>query len=215
MTTLIVIAKECIPGRVKTRLHPPLTLEQAASLATASLADTFNAVSSLPATRRILAFEGNLLPPGSESYELIHQVSGELDMRLGAIFDECSGPTVLIGMDTPQLSPDLLAPIFDEWPTDVDAWLGLANDGGYWTIAMANPDGSLIRGVPMSRNDTARLQLERLEAAGLRVRRLPELIDVDTIDDARAVAALNPHTQFATTLARFDADNSRPRRDER
>ena len=221
MTTLIVIAKECIPGRVKTRLHPPLTLEQAAILAAASLADTFKAVSSLPATRRILVFDGNLLPPGSESYELIQQVSGELDMRLGAIFDECSGPTVLIGMDTPQLTADLLAPIFDEWPTDVDAWLGLANDGGYWTIAMANPDGSLIRGVPMSRNDTGRLQLERLEAAGLRVRRLPELIDVDTIDDARAVAALNPHTQFATTLARFGgigsfgADNNRPRRDER
>lgn len=221
MTTLIVIAKECIPGRVKTRLHPPLTLEQAAILAAASLADTFKAVSSLPATRRILVFDGNLLPPGSESYELIQQVSGELDMRLGAIFDECSGPTVLIGMDTPQLTADLLAPIFDEWPTDVDAWLGLANDGGYWTIAMANPDGSLIRGVPMSRNDTGRLQLERLEAAGLRVHRLPELIDVDTIDDARAVAALNPHTQFATTLARFGgigsfgADNNRPRRDER
>lgn len=221
MTTLIVIAKECIPGRVKTRLHPPLTLEQAAILAAASLADTFKAVSSLPATRRILVFDGNLLPPGSESYELIQQVSGELDMRLGAIFDECSGPTVLIGMDTPQLTADLLAPIFDEWPTDVDAWLGLANDGGYWTIAMANPDGSLIRGVPMSRNDTGRLQLERLEAAGLRVHRLPELIDVDTIDDARAVAALNPHTQFATTLARFGGigsfggDNNRPRRDER
>ena len=221
MTTLIVIAKECIPGRVKTRLHPPLTLEQAAILAAASLADTFKAVSSLPATRRILVFDGNLLPPGSESYELIQQVSGELDMRLGAIFDECSGPTVLIGMDTPQLTADLLAPIFDEWPTDVDAWLGLANDGGYWTIAMANPDGSLIRGVPMSRNDTGCLQLERLEAAGLRVHRLPELIDVDTIDDARAVAALNPHTQFATTLARFGGigsfggDNNRPRRDER
>ena len=215
MTTLIIIAKECIPGRVKTRLHPPLSLEQAASLASASLADTFRAVSALTASRRILLFDGNLFPLGSEPYDVIHQVSGNLDRRLGAIFDECEGPTVLIGMDTPQLDAAMLAPLFDEWPVDVDAFLGFAVDGGYWTIAMANPDGSLIRGVPMSRNDTACLQLERLEAAGLRVRRLPELIDVDTIDDARAVAALNPHTQFATTLARFDADNSRPRRDER
>ena len=201
MTTLIVIAKECIPGRVKTRLHPPLSLEQAATLASASLADTFRAVSTLDASRRILLFDGNLFPLGSEPYDVIHQVSGDLDMRLGAIFDACEGPTVLVGMDTPQLDAAMLAPLFGEWPTDIDAYLGLAGDGGYWTIAMAEPDGSLIRGVPMSRDDTGQLQLERLTEAGLRVRMLPELIDVDTIDDARHVADLAPHTEFARTLA--------------
>ena len=201
MTTLIIIAKECIPGRVKTRLHPPLSLEQAATLASASLADTFRAVSTLDASRRILLFDGNLFPLGSEPYDVIHQVSGDLDMRLGAIFDECEGPTVLVGMDTPQLDAAILAPLFGEWPTDIDAYLGLAGDGGFWTIAMAEPDGSLIRGVPMSRDDTGHLQLERLTEAGLRVRMLPELIDVDTIDDARHVADLAPHTEFARTLA--------------
>ena len=201
MTTLIIIAKECIPGRVKTRLHPPLSLEQAATLASASLADTFRAVSMLDASRRILLFDGNLFPLGSEPYDVIHQVSGDLDMRLGAIFDECEGPTVLVGMDTPQLDATMLAPLFAEWPTDTDAYLGLANDGGYWTIAMAEPDGSLIRGVPMSRDNTGQLQLERLTEAGLRVRMLPELIDVDTFDDARHVADLAPNTEFARTLA--------------
>ena len=43
MTTLIVIAKECVPGRVKTRLHPPFSLEQAAEIASACLADTLDA----------------------------------------------------------------------------------------------------------------------------------------------------------------------------
>jgi glycosyltransferase A (GT-A) superfamily protein (DUF2064 family) len=204
VTTLVVIAKECIPGRVKTRLHPPLSLEQAAGLAAASLADTFRALAPLKPTRRILLFDGNLLPLGSEPYDVIGQVNGELDMRLGAIFDECSGPTVLVGMDTPQLDGALLAPLFDEWPSGVDAFLGFANDGGFWTIAMAEPDGSLIRGVPMSRDDTGQRQLDRLTEAGLRVRILPELVDVDTIDDARHVAGLAPHTEFARTLAAFD-----------
>jgi glycosyltransferase A (GT-A) superfamily protein (DUF2064 family) len=203
VTTLIIIAKECIPGRVKTRLHPPLSLEQAATLASASLADTFRAVSALDASRRILLFDGNLLPLGSEQYDVIQQVSGDLDLRLGAIFDECEGPTVLIGMDTPQLDSAVLAPLCAEWPTDADAFLGLASDGGYWTIAMAEPDGSLIRGVPMSRDDTGELQLARLTEAGLRVRMLPELVDVDTIHDALHVAALAPHTEFARTLASF------------
>ncbi len=209
MTTLVVIAKECIPGRVKTRLHPPLSLEQAAELASASLSDTFRAVSTLDASRRILLFDGNLLPLGSEPYDVIDQVSGELDMRLGAIFDECEGPTVLIGMDTPQLEAATLAPLFGPWPADFDAALGLASDGGYWTIAMAEPDGSLIRGIPMSRQDTGQRQLERLAEAGLRVKMLPELVDVDTVDDARLVAGLAPHTEFARTLSSFAAEANR------
>lgn len=204
MTTLVIIAKECIPGRVKTRLHPPLNLEQAATLASASLSDTFRAASALEASRRILLFDGNRFPLGSEPYEVIHQVSGDLDMRLGAIFDECEGPTVLVGMDTPQLEAAMLAPLFAKWPTDVDAFLGLAADGGYWTIAMADPDGSLIRGIPMSRDDTGQRQLDRLTEAGLRVGMLPQLTDVDTIADARLVADLAPHTEFSRTLASFD-----------
>ncbi len=204
MTTIIVIAKETVPGRVKTRLHPPLSFEQAAELAAASLADTLAVVAALPASRRILAFDGNLLPLGSESFEVIHQVSGDLDMRLGAIFDECTGPTVLVGMDTPQLTAANLAPVFHEWPADIDAWLGLANDGGYWAIAMREPDGSLIRGVPMSLDDTGARQLASLETAGLRVGLLDELIDVDTIVDAREVAAIAPDGRFGQTLASFE-----------
>ncbi|HEY4267933.1 MAG TPA: DUF2064 domain-containing protein [Galbitalea sp.] len=205
MTNLVIIAKETIPGRVKTRLHPPLSLEQAAELAAAAIQDTLAAVADLPATRRILAFDGNLYPPGSESCEIVHQVSGGLDARLGAIFDECEGPTVLIGMDTPQVNARHLAPVFDDWPADIDAWFGPATDGGFWALALREPDGDLIRGVPMSRDDTGAMQLRNLHVAGLRVGYLPELMDVDTIDDARAVAGLVPGSQFATTLASFGA----------
>ncbi|MFP7761124.1 DUF2064 domain-containing protein [Marisediminicola sp. LYQ85] len=208
MTTLVLIAKETIPGRVKTRLHPPLTLVQAAELAAAAIADTLEAVSELPATRRVLLFEGNLLPPGSEHYDVITQVPGDLDARLGAMFDEVEGPTVLIGMDTPQVSAADLAPAFEAWPDDVDAWFGPANDGGFWCLGLADardgrPRGDLLRGIPMSRADTGEHQLRRLERAGLAVRMLPTLTDVDTIDDATEVAATAPGSRFARTLSRF------------
>ena len=88
-----------------------------------------------------------------------------------------------------------------DWPDDVDAWLGFANDGGFWLLALRDPRGDLIRGVPMSRDDTGSIQLDRLLDAGLRVRLLPELVDVDTIEDAREVAASAPETRFARTLA--------------
>ena len=204
MTTLVVIAKECLPGRVKTRLHPDLSFEQAAQAASASLADTFAALAELPADRRILAFDGIVPPPGSEPYDVIPQTAGDLDQRLAAVFDDAEGPTLLVGMDTPQLLAADLAPFFP-WPDDADFVFGPALDGGFWCLGMREPRGELIRGIPMSRDDTGVLQLRRLCAAGGAaggvIRVLPPLMDVDTIVEARAVAALAPETRFARALA--------------
>jgi len=199
-TTLVVIAKETVPGKVKTRLHPPLSLEQAASLAALAIGDTLAAVESLPAKRRILLFDGTVTPAGSEGYDVVQQVSGDLDERLAAMFDELAGPAILIGMDTPQLTAADLAPAFD-WPAGVDAFFGPANDGGFWALGMAEPRGDLIRGVPMSRDDTGRIQLERLLGAGLTVNMLPSLTDVDTFDDALSVAQAAPGTAFAAAVS--------------
>lgn len=203
MTTLVLIAKEPLPGRAKTRLHPPLTLEQAAQLAAAAIDDTLAALAEVRAERRILLFDGARTPSAAGDYEVVHQVSGDLDERLGSLFDYCTGPTVLIGMDTPQVTAANLAPAFEHWTDDTDAWLGPAADGGYWAIGMREPRGDLIRGVPMSRDDTGELQLRRLHEAGLRVGMLTTLIDVDTIDDARDVARSAPHTGFARLFSSF------------
>lgn len=203
MTTLVLIAKETIPGRVKTRLHPALTFAQAAQLAAACITDTLRAVETLPATRRILLFEGTRVPVGAEKFEVVPQSEGTLDMRLGAIFDELEGPVVLIGMDTPQLTARMLAPAFARWPSENSAFFGRATDGGFWALGLNAPSGDLIRGVPMSQDDTGRIQLKRLVDAGLDVHQLPGLTDVDTFDDAIDVASLIPHSLFAATLAAF------------
>jgi glycosyltransferase A (GT-A) superfamily protein (DUF2064 family) len=44
MTQFLVLAKTPVPGRVKTRLCPPWTFEQAATVAGAALTDTLEAV---------------------------------------------------------------------------------------------------------------------------------------------------------------------------
>ena len=59
MSVLAVIAKAPIAGQSKTRLSPPLTLEQAAVLAEASLVDTLEAVLATRAGRRVLILEGS------------------------------------------------------------------------------------------------------------------------------------------------------------
>ncbi|GAB7105400.1 DUF2064 domain-containing protein [Streptomyces phaeofaciens JCM 4814] len=201
MTTLLVIAKEPLPGRVKTRLTPPFTAREAAALAEASLTDTLLAVAAAPATRRVLVLDGTpgpWLPPG---FDVVPQRPGGLDERLADAFGRCAGPALLIGMDTPQVTPRLLDVDF----TGCDAFFGAAEDGGFWALGLAEPDPALLRGVPMSTAVTGAVQRRRLVEAGLRVRDLPRLRDVDTAADAHAVAALAPHGRFAARLARCTA----------
>ncbi|WP_251095969.1 DUF2064 domain-containing protein [Streptomyces sp. Caat 7-52] len=197
MTTLLVIAKEPLPGRVKTRLVPPFSPAEAAALAEAALADTLLAVAAAPADRRVLVLEGTpgpWLPPG---FDVVPQCAGGLDLRLADAFARCDGPALLIGMDTPQVTPALLAVDFAGY----DACFGPAEDGGFWALGLARPDPALLRGVPMSTPETGAVQRRRLVAAGLRVRDLPRLRDVDTAADAAAVASLTPHGRFAARLA--------------
>ncbi|MEU3098991.1 DUF2064 domain-containing protein [Streptomyces sp. NPDC006967] len=197
--TLLVIAKEPRPGRVKTRLTPPFTPEEAAALAEAALADTLEAVVRTPARRRVLVLDGTPGPWLPAGVEVVPQCAGGLDERLAAAFAGCDGPALLIGMDTPQVTPELLTVDF----ADCDAYFGPAEDGGFWALGLAEPDPGLLRGVPMSTPDTGAAQRRRLTR--LRVRDLPLLRDVDTADDAAVVAATAPGGHFAAHLIRLTA----------
>ncbi|MEV0634230.1 DUF2064 domain-containing protein [Streptomyces sp. NPDC050619] len=203
MTTLLVIAKEPRPGRVKTRLTPPYTPREAAALAQASLADTLDAVARTPARRRVLVLEGTPGPWLPNGFEVVRQCAGGLDERLAAAFAGCDGPALLIGMDTPQVTPELLTVDF----ADCDAYFGPAEDGGFWALGLAEPDPELLRGVPMSTPHTGAAQRARL--AGLRVRDLPRLTDVDTAYDAEVVAGAAPGGRFAAELARLSRTGAR------
>ena len=114
-------------------------------------------------------------------------------------------------MDTPQLTPGLLETVAQPLACgDADAVFGPAADGGFWLLGLRTPDAQLIHGVPMSAEHTGRAQLDRLRQAGLRVRQVPELIDVDTAKDAARVARQAPGSRFAVTLGIFDPQNPPP-----
>ena len=201
---LVVIAKAPAAGRSKTRLCSPCTPEQAAALAEASLRDTIAAIAAAPARRRVVALEGEpdgWLRPG---FDLHRQRGNGLAERLGEALAAAGGPALVVGMDTPQLSAPLLQEAARRLTAPgVDAVLGPAVDGGYWTIGLRRPDRSVFSGVPMSRADTFVAQRSRLDSLGLRTALLPPLRDVDTIEDAAAVARTSPNTEFAAALRRL------------
>jgi glycosyltransferase A (GT-A) superfamily protein (DUF2064 family)/SAM-dependent methyltransferase len=223
VSSLIVIAKEPAAGRVKTRLCPPFTAAQAASLARASLLDTLEAVRRAPTDHRVLVLDGEAgdwLPPRSrDGFVIVPQLPGTLDVRLAAAFAAVAridrGPALLVGMDTPQATAELLSRGLTPLVAgDTDAAFGPAADGGFWTLGLREPGHRRVRGllvgVPMSRADTGRIQHERLVDAGLRISILPTLRDIDDAADARAVAALIPHSRFARLLHRTAPGDDEP-----
>jgi rSAM/selenodomain-associated transferase 1 len=203
--TLAVIAKEPTAGRVKTRLCPPCTPQQAAELAEAALRDTLAAMAEAAdltghAVRRAIVLDGT---PGAwvDGEQVIAQRGAGLDERLAAAFEDLGdGPALIVGMDTPQLTGALVAEALDALEGH-DAVLGPATDGGYWGIGLRRADSRALLGVPMSVEHTLAAQRARLRELRLDVADVATLVDVDTIEDAARVAAQAPGTAFARTFA--------------
>jgi len=194
---VIVLAKNPVAGRVKTRLSPEFTPAEAAALAHAAICDTFAAVAS-SGVPGVAVWDGVVPPWLPDGTTVLPQRGDGLAERLTNAFgDVMSGaadrPTLLVGMDTPQL---VAADLCFDW-SGHDAVLGLSADGGYWAIGFRHFDERAIRGIPMSTSVTGALQLARLRALGMRVLLMPAKRDVDTAADAAAVAALAPDTRFA------------------
>lgn len=208
--TLIVLAKEPRPGRVKTRLQSEFTPEEAAELAAAALLDSLLAVEAANSPYRVAAWDG----PGrpwrqqlrSRGFAVLDQPAGDLSTRLAAAFRgaaaldpaESSGDRsrrrLLIGMDTPQVTPSLLR---TDWE-GADALLGLTPDGGFWAIGLRGVDPDrCFAGIPMSTPRTGAAQLNRLVDLGLDIKLLPPLRDVDEPADADAVAYRHPGLTFS------------------
>jgi hypothetical protein len=197
---LLVIAKAPVPGRVKTRLCPPCSPRHAARVAGAALEDTLAAAAAAAVERRVLVLDGTPGPWLPAGWEVLPQRGAGLAERLAAAFADAGAPALLIGMDTPQVTPALLERGLATLKTH-DAVLGSASDGGYWAIGLRRAAAAVFAGVPMSAPDTCARQQARLDALGLTTASLPPLRDVDTIADARAVAAAVPRSRFAAALA--------------
>lgn len=205
---LVVLAKSPVAGRVKTRLCPPLTHDQAAEAAAAALADTLAAVAQVPVHRRVLILEGDPSSIDAVGFEVLPQRGDGLDQRLAAAmsdtFADCSSPVLLIGMDTPQVTAVLLAECLQSLLSEHPV-LGLADDGGWWAIGLHAPDPHVFLGVPMSAPDTGMSQHRRMGERGLTPVMLPGLRDIDEHDDLLAVAAGAPSSRVAAFVRNLDA----------
>ena len=203
---VLVVAKAPVPGLAKTRLAADVGPELAAAIAAAALLDTLDAVRGLDHVARVVALTGNLdLAARSEEltamlrdFVVLPQRGDGLDERLAAAHADAAAvvsvPILQIGMDTPQVTVELLGRATACLAADeVDGVFGPATDGGWWALGLSDPTrASFLHGIPMSRPDTGVRTLAGLRRAAGRIVELPELTDVDTVTDLWPVADLQP-----------------------
>lgn len=187
---VIVIAKTPQAGKVKTRLSPPLTPDEACEVAWACLLDTLSMVAAVPAARHIVLLDG---PPGRwipPSFEVIAQRGKGLAERLANGFVDVADSAVLVAMDTPHAPSDLVAGALGDLRDGYDAVFGPASDGGYWMIGLrAGIDAAAVFcDVPMSTDHTGLDQMLRLQTLSLVITTVPEQRDIDCMADLVDIA---------------------------
>jgi uncharacterized protein len=208
--TLLVVARAPVPGLAKTRLAAAVGDWIAAQIAAAALLDTLDTVAAAPVAARVVALTGELADAVDvaeirgrlASFAVIPQRGNDFADRLANAHVDAAAvdgrPVLQIGMDTPQVSVELLAGCGRRL-VEAPAVLGLARDGGWWALGVHSPaHAECLRGVPMSQRDTGALTLKALRSNGISVSLLEELTDVDVVDDVAAVReGCRPGSRFA------------------
>jgi len=194
---LIIMAKEPLAGRVKTRLCPPYSSEEAAQLYQCFLLDTFELAARLQGVTATVAYfpseaEKTFKSMVPSTFELTPQRGNNLGERLSNAFEQLFSlgyeQVVAIGADSPTLPLVYMRRSFELLPR-ADLVLGPSTDGGYYLIGMKAPHRDLFVGVTMGTDKVLLQTLERASQAKLRVSLLPPWYDIDAADDLKRLAA--------------------------
>ena len=192
---LIVFAKAPEAGQVKTRLCPPLTPDEAASLHGSLVLDVLERCQSLKGCDRILAGAPTSDHPFFGAMKtrfkipIWEQVGEDLGERMTQAFHSALGSpyqsAIIIGTDIPAITVPLLSTAFKDLQ-DHDVVLGPTLDGGYYLVGLRTPVPELFHNIPWSTDQVFSLTQEKAKAMNLSLKVLPILRDLDTIEDLQA-----------------------------
>lgn len=200
-TALVVFAKAPIPGQVKTRLCPPLTPDEAATLHGSFVLDTLERTKAAVAKLK-LPFDRYLAcAPSSalvffqimeerQGVALIDQVGEDVGARMRQAFDSLFARgyrrVIIVGTDIPSLPLDHYQQALTLLDSH-DLVLGPAFDGGYYLIGLKRATPELFTGIPWSTDLVLAATQEKAAKLGLATALLPAWRDVDTIADVQAL----------------------------
>ena len=200
-TALVIFAKAPIPGQVKTRLCPPLTADEAATLHGSFVLDTLERTKAavgklkLPFDRYLACSPSTTavffkIMEERQGVKLIDQVGENLGARMKHAFETMFARgyqhVLIVGTDVPSLPLEHYQQALALLDTH-DLILGPALDGGYYLIGLNKPMPALFENIPWSTDRVLSLTREKADGLGMRTALLSPWRDIDTIDDLKAL----------------------------
>ena len=190
---LVIFAKWPTPGLVKTRLCPPLSLEQAAEMAKAFLKDTIDRVTGLEDLEVWVAFtpthtRENFRLTVPASIRLLPQRGTDLGRRESNAFEDLLPMTdkavAILGSDVPTVPLAFLQEGFSRLSEGgCDVVLGPSSDGGYYFIGARRFFPAIFEGIDWSTPRVLCQTLDQARSCNLRTYLLPSWDDIDNPAD--------------------------------
>jgi len=188
MTALIILQKNAVKGKVKTRLAASIGENEALKIYLELLQITYEEVSRVNSADKRVYFSNDLDPSYLEVQNAsAHLQSGaDLGERIANAFKETFEAgykkVLIIGSDCPSITAEIITEAVQVLE-EKDLVIGPAGDGGYYLLGSRHFHPQLFEAVPWSTAAVRRLTLEAAERLKLSSHVLEELNDVDTIED--------------------------------
>ena len=189
---LVVFARTPELGKVKTRLCPPLSSQQALILHTALVEDTLENASSLNrSTKKLILFSKPLSAPSRliavpADWDQGIQPPGNLGVRISSVIkshlaiSDCK--LVIIGSDSPTLPYNLIQEAF-EILNHSEIVLGPTEDGGYYLVGCSRWIPGMFMNIAWGTELVFNQTKKALDSEGIQYDVLPRWYDVDRYDD--------------------------------
>lgn len=185
---IIVLFKNPIERKVKTRLAATIGHEKALMVYLELLEHTFKVARSVSGVQVHLFFSDFIdsrLPHIGSDDELYLQVKGSLGEKMNHAFETVHAEgdkTIIIGSDCPGITSELIENAFSQLD-NFSLVLGPAEDGGYYLLGIKKLDSSLFEGISWSTDQVLKQTSQKAIQTGYSVKLLIPLSDVDTEDD--------------------------------
>jgi uncharacterized protein len=215
---LAVMAKAPRPGKVKTRLSPPLTPEQASELNICFIRDTtenIQHVTEKSNSAGLVAYTpvgdeaafNDLLPSG---FQLLPQRGQDFGERLLFVCQDLLaagfGAVCVIDSDSPTMPQEALLQAVEKLSQAGDRMvLGGSDDGGYYLLGIKRLHHRLFQQIDWSTGRVFAQTLERAREISLAAELLPTWYDVD---DAATLERLRQELA-SPRVAGYDARHTR------
>lgn len=191
---LLVFAKEPIPGRVKTRLTPDLSEEDAARLYAAFLEDQLARYVLLDVDVRLYVSgrmdDDAVVVPDDVAW--FCQRGEGLGIRMlnafADTFTDGYGRVAIVGSDHPTLPPAFIEHAFETLLDAQSVVIGPAEDGGYYLLGMNDLRPSVFSGLTYGHARVFDEALSRIRSTTATLTVMPLWYDVDTPDTLRRLA---------------------------